>query len=121
MAQSTRDPRVWVLFRQHDRVSQGADDPGLDLEGFPTIKAATTAIGRRFGVRQGDTAYLHPDRVQEDGYQEWPDLDKSTAHAEVWLRVNYPDQPPGWQPDATSQPCERWTPHGLLGVTRHPS
>lgn len=112
--------RVWVLFRQHERAAQGADDPGLDLEGFPTIGAATKAIGARFGTRQGETYYVHPDRADEDGYQEWPDLDKQQAYAEVWLLREHPDVPPGWQPDATSQPDERWTPSGLLGVERDP-
>lgn len=114
-----RPPTVWVLFRQSERAAQLADDPGLDLEGFPTIKEATVAIGRRFGIRQGDTFFVHPDRDPE-GYQEWPDLDKATAYAEVWLKREHPDVPPGWEPDATSQPDERWTPSGLLGVERDP-
>lgn len=118
MAADTRPPKVWVLFRQSDRTHQAADDPGLDLEGFPTIREATKTIGARFGTRQGDTFYVHPDRADEDGYAEWPDMDKATAHAAVWLKAQHPDVPPGWEPDATSEPDERWTPKGLLGVER---
>lgn len=114
----TRPPKVWVLFRQHGRASQGADDPGLELEGFATIRDATALIGERFSSRQGETFYLHPDRADEDGYREWPDLDKATAHAEVWLASEHPDVPPGWQPDATSEPDERWTPRGIQRVER---
>lgn len=120
MAHDDRPPRVWVLFRQDERAAQGTDDPAYDLEGFPTIKAATTAIGARFGTRQGETYYVHPDRADEEGYAEWPGMDRATAYAEVWIKANHPDTPPGWEPDATSQPDERWTRKGLLGVERDP-
>lgn len=120
MSDATRPLRVWVLFRQHDRADQGSDDPGRDLEGFMTVRDALLTVGHRFGTRQGTMFYTHPDRADEDNYQAFPDLDKATGYAAVWLKANHPDVPPGWEPDATSQPDERWTAKGLLGVERTP-
>lgn len=112
--------RVWVLYRANDRHAQGCADPGLELEGFATIRDALRIIGSRFALGQGDTFYTHPDRHKDRRYTDWPDADKFAASASVWLLANHMGQPPGWEPDATSHPDERWTHKGLLGVDRTP-
>lgn len=111
MAQDDRPPKVWLLYRQHDRVAQGVDDPGMDLEGFPSIGDAVQEITTRIQSGYGTTRYLHPDRADQEPERDWVDNDRAKAYAAVWLAQNYPpeDMPPGWQPDATSEPDERWT------------
>lgn len=108
--------RVWVLYRANDRHAQGESDPGLALEGFATVRDAQRILGQRFALGHGSVFYVHPDRQADLDWTDWPDADKATAYAEVWLG---PDRV-GQQPDATSQPDERWTHKALLGVNRTP-
>lgn len=106
--------RVWVLYRASERHAQGCADPGMDLEGFATVRDATRILGHRFALDQSTAFYVHPDRQADRHWTHWPDADKATAYAEVWLG---PERV-GQEPDATSQPDERWTHTGLLGVER---
>lgn len=106
--------RVWVLYRANDRHGQMSDDPGKDLEGFATVRDATRILGQRFAFGHGNTFWTHPDRQDERAWTDWPDASKDTAHAYVWLGPDYI----GNEPDATSEPTERWNPKGLLGVQR---
>jgi hypothetical protein len=112
--------RVWVLFRANPRHAQGAADPGLELEGFTTVRDAKRIIGQRIALGTGTAYYVHPDREADRQWTHWADNDKDTAYAEVWLYAHHTDTPPGWEPDATSQPDEKWTHKGLLGVERTP-
>lgn len=110
--------RVWVLYRANERHAQGSSDPGLELEGFTTVRDATRILGQRFALGHGITYYVHPDREADRQWTDWADADKDTTFAEVWLYANHPDMPPGWVPDATSEPDEKWKQSGLLGVER---
>lgn len=116
----TRQPTVWALFRQHDRASQTSADPGLDLEGFATITDAADMLTSRLATGQGRAYYLHPDREGHGKHPHWPDHDPGQAHALVWLATHHTDRHAGWQPDATSEPDERWTvgPRGGLRRAR---
>lgn len=106
--------RVWVLYRANANAAQSTSDPGLELEGFATVRDAERVLGKRFALGHGTVFYVHPDRQADRDWTDWPDTDKATAHAEVWLG---PDRV-GVEPDATSQPDERWTPRQLIGVQR---
>lgn len=110
----SKTTRVWVLYRASERHAQDGTDPGMDLEGFATVRDATRILGQRFALGHGSAFYVHPDRQADRNWTDWPDADKDTCYAEVWLG---PDRV-GQQPDAASQPDERWTQAGLLGVER---
>lgn len=116
----TRQPTVWALFRQHDRAAQATDDPGLDLEGFATIGDAAELLTGRLANGTGRAYYLHPDREADGANVQWPDHDPHQAHALVWVAAHHDNRHPGWQPDATSEPDERWTvgPRGGLRRAR---
>lgn len=111
---TAKTTRVWVLYRANERHAQGCADPGLDLEGFATVRDATRILGKRFALGTGNAFFAHPDRQADCAWTDWADADKATAYADVWLG---PERV-GREPDATSQPDERWTHTGLLGVQR---